>query len=98
MPKTPLKAKISMRSGDQREVNAHRVGKYFAVTDSSDYQRPIITHLGTGWSFCTPLGIERAKRMVGVLDVLLPFNTSDEILSAYNALPKNVQVWIRRTY
>ena len=91
-PKGTVKIKLAQ---GLTEVPAFRVGKFWAVNGAfaGDGSPPYfnVTHRNTGQCLVSHIGLRRAQRLVGVLDVLMASELQSELAQRWRALPKEVQ-------
>lgn len=91
MPKQVGTVKIQLSSG-LTEVPAFKIGRYWAVNSAGDTSPYFnVTHINTGQKIVGYIGIRRASKMVGVLDVLFPTELESEMSQKWRTLPYSVQ-------
>jgi orotate phosphoribosyltransferase len=74
------------------EVPAFKIGKFWAVNSSGDgspYYN--VTHRNTGEQLLSYIGLRRAQKLTGVLDVLMPTALVSELEQRWRSFPKAVQ-------
>ena len=84
--------KAQLQLSGLTNVQAFRIGKFWGVNQAaSDSPYYTITHLDSGLALIHYVTYRRACRLVGVLDVLLPYRTHEEVCAIWPGLPPKVR-------